>query len=67
MTDTSFLRQPVEAALFLRQQFVEPGNNHDRALIFTISEIYCRLEIHPILSTYKYALELATDPIHKAS
>ena len=30
MTDTSLLRQPVEAALFVSQQFVEPGHNHNR-------------------------------------
>ena len=52
MTHASLLRQPVEAALFLGQQFVEPGDNHNRALILTTSEIYCRPEIHPILSTY---------------
>ena len=30
MTDTGLLRQPVEGALFLSQQFVEPGHNHNR-------------------------------------
>ena len=29
MTDTGLLRQPVEGALFLSQQFVEPGHNHN--------------------------------------
>lgn len=30
MTDTRLLRQPIEGALFIGQQFVERGYNHDR-------------------------------------
>ena len=66
MTDTGLLRQPVEAALFLSQYFIEPGYNHNRGLILTTSKIYCRLELYSVVDIYS-TCELATDPIHEAS
>jgi len=54
MTDTGLLRQPIEGALFLSQQFVEPGHNHKRdEFMFTTSDIYCRCEIYFVAGTYK--------------
>ena len=68
MTDTSLLRQPVEAALFLGQQFIEPGNNHDRARSYLPHPKYIvDLKYIPYLAHIKYVLVLATDPIHRAS
>ena len=52
MTDTSLLRKPVEGALFLSQYFIKPGNNHNREVMFTISKIYCRLEIYSVGDIY---------------
>ena len=67
MTDTGLLRQPIEGALFLSQYFIEPGHNHNREVMFTISKIYCRLEIYFVVETYNaFFHELAAYPIHEA-
>lgn len=52
MTDTRLLRQPVEAALLVSQEFVESGLNHNRGISIT-SKIYCRLDIYSVAGTYK--------------
>jgi len=66
MTDTRLLRQPVEGALFLSQQFVEPDDNHNRGTVFTTPNIYCRSGMYSVVETHKSSYELATTLMGKA-
>ena len=68
MTDTSLLRQPVEAALFLGQQFVEPGYNHDRARSYLPHPKYIVDLKYILYLAHIYGTRaLATDAVPEAS
>ncbi len=58
MTDTGLLREPVEGALFPCQYFIKPGYNQNREVMFTISKIYCRLEIYSVVNIYSALVSL---------
>jgi len=53
MTDARLLREPVEGALFLSQNYIESGNDHkEREPIFITSGIYCRFELYTVVEIY---------------
>jgi hypothetical protein len=60
MTDTRLLRQPIEGALFIGQQFVDRGYNHDWEVMFTTPTLYCRLEIYFTGGAYNANLPLSS-------